>query len=343
MGSSFILVIGEAPAKKGSAPFENSRSGERIRSWSSAEGILPAHRFKFVNLFDSPMPKQGKGREFPAREAATRAKGLHLPANTSCIVLAGKRVAAAFGLRSAEYFCCREICGLPAYVMPHPSGVNRWWNDPVNASRARAFFIQLPTIVDATIQAWRTKRPQIVGLMGLAGSGKSTAAKRLLEFLPNAVRVPFAEPLKQLAAEFGLSYDQLYGNAKELHCPAVGMSPRAFMQKLGAGARKVFGPDFWVLEWKRKVKLLGQAHPFVMVDDVRYSNELDAISDMGGFIINVELAISNSGGIMDHESEKLALVGSSVADVTIRNAMDEAFFRTVEATLSVMLKDRTNQ
>lgn len=28
------------------------------------------------------------------------------------------------------------------YVLPHPSGVNRWWNDPANLEAARAFLLR---------------------------------------------------------------------------------------------------------------------------------------------------------------------------------------------------------
>jgi hypothetical protein len=47
-------------------------------------------------------------------------------------VLLGRRVAAAFGLASAPYLEWTEARGRTWVVMPHPSGVNRWWNDEEN-------------------------------------------------------------------------------------------------------------------------------------------------------------------------------------------------------------------
>lgn len=41
----------------------------------------------------------------------------------------------------------------------------------------------------------------IVGVTGLAGSGKDTVARMLLELVPGAVRIAFAEPLKRFCSE----------------------------------------------------------------------------------------------------------------------------------------------
>lgn len=57
-------------------------------------------------------------------------------------VLAGKRVAVALGVRAA-YFQRVEFAGSWAVVVPHPSGVNRWWNDGQNLGRAKRFLRRL--------------------------------------------------------------------------------------------------------------------------------------------------------------------------------------------------------
>lgn len=62
------------------------------------------------------------------------------------MLLAGKRVASAFGL-DEEYLAdpvAFPIGGRPVavHVVPHPSGVNRWWNEPANRERARAFLAE---------------------------------------------------------------------------------------------------------------------------------------------------------------------------------------------------------
>lgn len=67
------------------------------------------------------------------------------------ILIAGRRVARAFGVYDVEYFVSTTFkdlvrpTGHPwrAIVVPHPSGVNRWWNDERNQLRAHAFLASL--------------------------------------------------------------------------------------------------------------------------------------------------------------------------------------------------------
>lgn len=60
------------------------------------------------------------------------------------VMLAGRRVARAFRMpRASEYFVidpeCKRVAGLPAVIVPHPSGINRWWNEPLNRRLAKGF------------------------------------------------------------------------------------------------------------------------------------------------------------------------------------------------------------
>lgn len=60
------------------------------------------------------------------------------------VVLLGANVSRAFGVSFRKL---SEVVlswhpvgeGLAAAVVPHPSGLNRWWNDPDNRVRARLF------------------------------------------------------------------------------------------------------------------------------------------------------------------------------------------------------------
>lgn len=53
-------------------------------------------------------------------------------------MLLGRRVAAAFGV-SAPYFSVARVAGAAVVVVPHPSGVNHWYNEPENVARMRRF------------------------------------------------------------------------------------------------------------------------------------------------------------------------------------------------------------
>ena len=54
------------------------------------------------------------------------------------VLLAGRGVAGAFGV-DLPFFLWAEERGMMVAVVPHPSGVSRWWNDPANERRARRF------------------------------------------------------------------------------------------------------------------------------------------------------------------------------------------------------------
>ncbi len=137
------LLVGEAPARGTSKPFEGN-SGVRLRELIGDEAFL---RLDMVNLYKRPMPRDGwKGSAFPV--AAARRKALKFDFPVSVVVLlAGKRIARAFGVRARYFEPCmlrRRVC----YVVPHPSGVNRWYNVEFNRHRAKRFFCALLLALD---------------------------------------------------------------------------------------------------------------------------------------------------------------------------------------------------
>lgn len=132
------LLVGEAPgrrAKPGDRPFDG-RCGSRL---SDLIGRDVHECFDVVNLLDEwPGPGgSGKGDAFPAELATNAALELLKRDSHGTIVLAGARVVAAFKLSTRPLG--GSISGSRVYFhVPHPSGVNRWWNDPVNAAQAGA-------------------------------------------------------------------------------------------------------------------------------------------------------------------------------------------------------------
>lgn len=101
---------------------------------------------EFLRTFDRanllplwPGPSGRKGAAFPvvaARLLADRMIGRFRFDRT--VVLLGKRTAAAFGL-SVGYFEPVMIGRATVLVVPHPSGVNRWFNEPANVRRMARF------------------------------------------------------------------------------------------------------------------------------------------------------------------------------------------------------------
>lgn len=131
-----------------------------------------------------------------------------------------------------------------------------------------------------------TKMPKLIGLCGAVGAGKSTVAG-VLERVYYYERYSFATPLKEMLRTLGLSYEQLYGEEKETPSPLLlGKTPREAMQSLGTGwGREFMGQDFWVNIARDRLYLL--RHLLVVIDDVRFPNEVQTIHKMGGVVWEV--------------------------------------------------------
>lgn len=161
----------------------------------------------------------------------------------------------------------------------------------------------------------------VIGLCGLAGAGKTTAARWIVS--QHGYRAaPFAEPLKLMGRAFGLTWDEMYGDSKEVPTEALcGKSPRQFMQLLGTEfGRQLIGPDIWVRRWQVHVaewRTIG-ATAFV-ADDVRFPNEADAIRAAGGILVRIERAGAGSATGAGHASERQPIA----PDHVIHNAGSE--------------------
>lgn len=136
------LIVGEAPGFFGedSRPLEG-KAGERLAHCAGVDGYAElVERFDIVNLLDyfPGRQKRGKGAAFPLEEARPRAAEI-LAESSGPIIVLGKRAGEAFGL-STEYFEWSELDGTRIVVVPHPSAINRWWNDASNYGAAIAFW-----------------------------------------------------------------------------------------------------------------------------------------------------------------------------------------------------------
>lgn len=132
-----VLVVGEAPGRTPGPPL-GGRCGKRLRA------LAPALRFRAVNVLDRWPGSAGKGSKFPRRTAEARlGRVISASRGVSIVLLAGRRVSGLFGLGRAPYLKVVRDGRRRTAVVPHPSGVNRWWNDHGNVRRARRFFGRL--------------------------------------------------------------------------------------------------------------------------------------------------------------------------------------------------------
>jgi hypothetical protein len=119
----------------------------------------------------------------------------------------------------------------------------------------------------------------VLGLLGRAGSGKSTAAAYLRDKYGAQIH-SFAQPLKDLAKEvFEFSEGQVRGTQamKEAIDPRYGFSPRDALIRLGDGARRHIGERVWIEACFNKIEEERDWWPLHVIEDVRYPNEAEAI------------------------------------------------------------------
>ena len=151
----------------------------------------------------------------------------------------------------------------------------------------------------------------LVGLCGNKESGKSAVAKYLLEFGHGFERRSFATPLKAVAQIiFGFSEDQLYGDQKETVDPRYGFSARWVLQQLGTNIVREIHPDVWVMAWERSLTTVHKKSS-VVVDDVRFPNEVQAIRDRGGIILKLH-KIGEPTTFDGHASENIYALEADV-------------------------------
>jgi hypothetical protein len=132
-------------------------------------------------------------------------------------------------------------------------------------------------------------KPLLIGLSGKAGSGKSTVG----DYLTGAhgyEQFAFAEALKEVVGlAFGFEEEQLYGRRKEAVDPRWGVSPRWCMQWLGTEVLRARWPQIWIYHLRREIldflSVNGQ-HP-VVVTDVRFQDEAEALKRIGGVLVRL--------------------------------------------------------
>lgn len=132
----------------------------------------------------------------------------------------------------------------------------------------------------------------IIGLGGKGGSGKSLAARYLVE-RHNFEEINFAGPLKEAAARlFQLNDEQLYGCRKGTPDLRCGVSPRDIMQRLGDFCRDLW-PEIFIEAVKQQI--LSANRRFV-VSDVRFLNEAEALVSAGAYMVRIERIVGGLAG-----------------------------------------------
>lgn len=141
----------------------------------------------------------------------------------------------------------------------------------------------------------------IIGMSGLAGSGKNSVANIIKKNYDNWVDISFAKPMKDaVACMFGLPRELLEGDTKdsrewrEQKCEYWSekfnyeITPRRILQMFGTElVRNNLNQNFWVDRLEFEIKNLTKEGKNVIITDVRFPNEANMIKNIGGEIWQV--------------------------------------------------------
>jgi len=155
----------------------------------------------------------------------------------------------------------------------------------------------------------------IIGIAGKAQAGKDTTAKMLACLLSNPditwdmywnsdftfsqdhfIR-HYADLLKEVSQEMlDMPFDDFNSQeVKQMYLDWLGMTVREFLQKLGTAVRKEIDPEFWV-----KALFNTYQNGNIIIADVRFPNEAEAVKARGGKLIRIERPGAGAG---NHISE----------------------------------------
>jgi hypothetical protein len=133
--------------------------------------------------------------------------------------------------------------------------------------------------------------PKIIGLAGRARSGKDTVAT-FFEGTHRVVR--FAQPVKDaVKVLYGWNDDYVESGIKDRVDPKWGLTPRSAMVHIAQTTRMFAANDFFV----KRLFDSWDGEPIVIAD-VRYKHEVDAIHERGGITIKI-----TREGLNKHDGE----------------------------------------
>lgn len=137
------LLVGQAPGPR-TDPREplSGRCGARLAALCGMEPGEFMAAFERINLIDRHPGAAAKGDLFPAGPARRAAVKMLVGGKMSGrkVVMLGGNVSRAFCVDGCTPLVWFWTGAVHFAICPHPSGVNRWWNEPRNVRAARRFW-----------------------------------------------------------------------------------------------------------------------------------------------------------------------------------------------------------
>ena len=153
---------------------------------------------------------------------------------------------------------------------------------------------------------------KLIGLHGLKESGKSTFASLLISLCNKRVHVlNFAKPMKEMLVNyFYLTEDQCCGEEKNTEIiwqkqKGLPYTAREFMQFFATDiCRDQIDKQIWIkLLLLNNKKLLSDTDNLIVIDDVRFENEVEFLKSKGACLIKLDRSDYFHEND-NHESEK---------------------------------------
>lgn len=171
----------------------------------------------------------------------------------------------------------------------------------------------------------------LVGIVGQARTGKDTFAEFLAEALfdklhKKFILMAYAHEIKlRIQRDFDLSYEQLWGDKKEVideryerkipYSEQTYWTPREILQEYGEFL-KTIDNSFWVSHLFRVIE--EKEFENIIVTDVRFPVEATAVSDRGGFLVKINRSNKEEVHGANHSSE-MSMEGYDNIDFHVEN------------------------
>lgn len=172
----------------------------------------------------------------------------------------------------------------------------------------------------------------IIGIKGSAGAGKDTIANYLVNKY-GFTKVTFAGPLKEICSIItSWPVEMLKGETEEsrkfreevIH-PDFGKTGREILQYIGTDVfRNHFDPQIWI---KIAIRRILNIEGNVVVSDVRFKNEADAILNTCGTIWSVNRS-TGTLIVPKHISEQMAAVDEEI--IINNNSSIDELYKTID-------------
>lgn len=177
----------------------------------------------------------------------------------------------------------------------------------------------------------------IIGLSGYAQTGKDTIANHLINKY-GFTRVAFADPIREAVYKLNpnINIADMRGVPLATAVDRLGWEmvkvessdARWLLQRMGTEVgREIFGENFWVDQAMKKAL----EHENVVITDVRYPNELQAILEHSGTVWRV---IKGDTGAVNRHASETALDDYDFEYIIFNNDTIESLYESVDSFMN---------